>query len=182
MVRATTFGTSAPAWASGILPPMTQLLDRRQLLTLAAAAVVPLQSGPHDQEAASIRALMARLRTMYETRDVAALGAVVARGVVFADPTFHFEATGLDALQAMFAEHAANILALRVAVERELILPPWAIVQQTQTITMTTPAGPRTAPARGVSIYRIEDGLIAEWWDYYDAAGFHKQLGAAGGR
>ena len=102
--------------------------------------------------------------------------------VVFVDPTFHFEATGRDALKAMFAEHAANIRALRVAVERELVLPPWAIVQQTQTITVKTPAGPRTAPARGVSLYRIERGLIAEWWDYYDAAGFHKQLAAAGGR
>ena len=161
---------------------MTHTLDRRQLLALAAAAVVPGQLGRHDEDAAPIRALMTRLRMIYEARDVAALDAVVAPDVVFVDPTFHFEATGRDALKAMFAEHAANILALRVGVERELVLPPWAIVQQTQTITMKTPAGPRTAPARGVSIYRIERGLIAEWWDYYDAAGFHKQLAAASGR
>ena len=119
---------------------------------------------------------------MYEARDVASLGAVAAPDVVFADPTFHFEASGLDALRAMFTEHAANILALRVTVERELVLPPWAIVQQTQTVTLKTPAGPRTAPVRGVSLYRIERGLIAEWWDYYDAAGFHQRLAAAGGR
>jgi limonene-1,2-epoxide hydrolase len=160
---------------------MTHTLDRRQLLALAATAVVPLQPGRHDGEAASIRALTARLRTMYEARDVASLGAVVAPGVVFVDPTFHFEATGLEALQAMFAEHAANILALRVAVERELVLPPWAIVQQTQTITLKTSTGPRTAPVRGVSLYRIEQGRIAEWWDYYDAAGFHKQIAAPAG-
>ena len=152
------------------------------MLTLAAAAVVPQQTGPHDGEAASIRALMARLRTLYETRDVSALDSVVAVDVVFADPTFHFEATGLPALQAMFAEHAANILALKVSVEREIVLPPWAIVQQTQTLTMKTAAGPRTAPVRGVSLYRIERRRIVEWWDYYDAAGFHKQLAATGGR
>ena len=160
---------------------MTYTFDRRQLLTLAAAAVVPAPPGQRDT-AASIRAVMARLRTMYEGRDVAALGAIVAPDVVFADPTFHFEATGLGALQALFTEHAANILALRVAVERELILPPWAIVQQTQTVTLKTPAGARTAPVRGVSLYRVEQGLIAEWWDYYDAAGFHKQIAAPVGR
>ena len=159
---------------------MTHTFDRRQLLTLAAAAVVPLQPARHDGEAASIRALMVRLRAMYEARDVTGLPTVVAPGVVFADPTFHFEATGLEALQKMFAVHAQAILDLRVAVEREVILPPWAIVQQTQTFTVKTPAGPRTAAVRGVSLYRVERGLVAEWWDYYDAAGYQRQVQATG--
>ena len=102
--------------------------------------------------------------------------------MVFEDPTFRFEAKGGEALAAMFADHAKGILDLKVSVEREVVLPPWAIVQQTQTFTLTTPGGSRTAAVRGVSLYRIERGLIAEWWDYYDAAGFHKQLAATGGR
>ena len=81
----------------------------------------------------------------------------------------------------MFTEHAKNILDVRVEVEREVIVAPWALVQQTQTFTLATPGGPRTASARGISLFRIERGSVAEWWDYYDAAGFHKQL-ATGGR
>jgi limonene-1,2-epoxide hydrolase len=125
---------------------------------------------------------MVRLRRLYDALDVAALHTVVAPSVAFADPTFHYEAVGLEALRTLFASHAANMLAMRVAVERELILPPWAIVQQTQTVTLKTPAGPRTASARGISLYRVEQGRIVEWWDYYDAEGFHKQLATAGGR
>ena len=121
---------------------MTHTIDRRHLLALAAAAVVPCASRPPRRRGGVHPHADESTAPLYETRDVASLHTVVAADVVFADPTFHFEATGAEALAAMFAEHAANILAMRVAVERELILPPWAIVQQTQTITMKTPAGP----------------------------------------
>jgi ketosteroid isomerase-like protein len=156
MGPATTFATSTIRGERRMLARMTPAIDRRRLLALAAVAVVPGVSLQHDDAAASIRTLMTRLRSLYQRRDVASLHTVVAADVVFTDPTFHFEAAGRDALQAMFTEHAANILDVRVEVERELILPPWAIVQQTQTFTMKTPAGPRTASARGVSLFRVE--------------------------
>jgi hypothetical protein len=160
---------------------MTHTIPRRQLIALTVGAVVPASLG-QDDDAASIRDVVVRLRRLYETLDIGALPTVVAPTIAFADPTFHYEAAGLEALQALFSGHVANILAMRVTVERELILPPWAIVQQTQTATMKTPAGPRTAAARGVSLYRVERGRVVEWWDYYDAAGFHKQLAAPGDR
>jgi limonene-1,2-epoxide hydrolase len=154
---------------------MTHALRRRDLLALAAAAVVPA-SMVQDGEAASIRAVLVRLRTHYEALDVAALLALMAPDVRFADPTFQLEAAGVEALRALFTGHARVIAELRLSVEREIVLPPWAIVQQTQAFAVKTAGGLRRGSVHNLSLFRIEGGRVAEWWDYADVLGYQRQV------
>ena len=159
------------------------VVDRRHLLAMtAAAAILPLQAPAPAGERAAIAAVLARFRHAYETLDGHAMEQTLADDIQFADPTFHIKANGLAEMRKLIAETAPQFLSFRIIVEHEMITPPWAIVRQEHVAVRKSPASPEghTVRVRGVSLFRIEDGRIREWHDYYDSAGYERQLREAG--
>lgn len=152
--------------------------DRRAFLhSLLAATVLPIQSAASPDTPVAV---VAALRRAYEALDDAALEAVLAPDVHFSDPTFHHEAKSFDAMRPLIADVQKTLATIRIAVEHEIACGAWVIARQRQTLTMREPAG-RKIEVRGVSLFRVERGRIAEWCDYYDALGFQQQMRAGGG-
>jgi len=157
---------------------------RRQLLRAAALAVVPFQSGSMPAGgAADIRTVLTRFREAYEALDVQRFEALLADDIRFEDPTFDLRATGIDEMRKIVAHSAAILSAATIVVERELVFEPWAVVQQQMTLVVSQPetGEKKTVSIRGVSLFRIEGGRIREWADYFDSAGYRRQLGAPAG-
>ena len=156
------------------------IVDRRRVLamTAAAAAVLPLQSVVPSGASEAIAALMAKFRRAYETLDAPALEALLAEDLIFSDPTFHHSAKGLAEMRKIIAESVPQFHSIRLVVEHELVAPPWAVVRQEQVIVRKVASMPHghTVRVRGVSLFRIERGRIHEWHDYYDAAGYERQV------
>ncbi len=163
-------------------PPTSE--GRRQLLRAAALAVIPLHTGSLPAGGAQeIRAVLARFREAYEALDTHRFEALLAEDIRFEDPTFNLRATGIAEMRDLIAHSAAGLSSVKIVVERELVFPPWAIVQQRMTMVVSKPgvSGSRTVSVRGISVFRIEGGRLREWTDYFDSAGYQRQLAATAG-
>jgi limonene-1,2-epoxide hydrolase len=154
----------------------SRVVDRRHMLGVtAAAARVPLAFVPAEDDRPALAAVLVRFRRAYETLDMPAMERLLAENIEFSDPTFHHKASGLAAMRKLMAETAPLFESFGISVEHELIAPPWAIVRQEHVAVLK--AHPRsTLRVRGVSLFRIENGRIHEWHDYYDAMGYERQL------
>ena len=152
--------------------------DRRAFLhSLLAVTALPIQRAAAPGTPVFV---VAALRRAYEALDDAALEAVLAPDVHFSDPTFHHEAKGFDAMRPLIADVQKSLATVRITVEHEIACGSWVIARQRQAITMREPAG-KKIEVRGVSLFRVERGRIAEWCDYYDALGFQQQMRDGGG-
>jgi len=149
-------------------------LDRRRVLAIGGLAAAMLPFGSTD-DAAKIAAVLARFRRAYEEVDVAAAEAVLAPDIIFSDPTFGLKANGITELHPILVHGAADFSAITLKIEHELVNPPWAVIRQEQILVLKQPAG-RRVNVRGVSLLRIAGDRIAEWHDYYDRAGFDRQM------
>jgi limonene-1,2-epoxide hydrolase len=160
--------------------PMTGKLNRgrRRVLAVAGAAALAPLAASHAVDA---RDLMRRFRRAYEAVDVPALEALLTPDVVFSDPTFDLHASGIVEMRALMTHAAQDVAAFTLDVEHELVADPWVVVRQRQTVQLETPAGARIT-VRNVSLFRLAGDRIAEWHDYADAAGYHRQLAAIRGK
>jgi limonene-1,2-epoxide hydrolase len=149
------------------------LLNRRHVLGLAVAA--PLVTLGRTQDP---REVMVAFRRAYQNLDGRALEALLSPDITFADPTFHTGANGLEEMRAVIAEGVREIASVAITVEHELVCAPWVVVRQELSIVRRARAD-RRIDVRGVSLFRVQEGLIVEWHDYYDAAGYHRQANAA---
>ena len=70
---------------------------------------------------------------------------------------------------------AADFSTITLKIEHELISPPWAVIRQEQILVLKKPAGRRVS-VRGISMLRIAGDRILEWHDYYDRAGYERQM------
>ena len=150
------------------------LVSRRQWLAAGGATAALLPFGMGD-DAAAIAAVLARFRAAYERVDPIAAEAVLAPDLVFSDPTFGLKANGIAELRPIIGHAGDDFSAISLKIEHELISPPWAVVRQEQILVLKKPAGRRVS-VRGISMFRISGDRIAEWHDYYDRAGFDRQM------
>jgi ketosteroid isomerase-like protein len=156
--------------------PHTLGFDRRRLLAAsAAAALLPLDRLSVSDDRAEIADLLVRFRRVYEALDVAATERILAEDIEFSDPTFHLKATGMAEMRKMMIDTTPAFQSIRINVEHELVAPPWAVVRQEQVAVRKSPPG-LAVRVRGVSLYRIDGGRIRGWHDYYDSAGYERQL------
>ena len=149
-------------------------INRRHMLVMSGFSAALLPLGAMDDKA-NIAAVLARFRTAYEHVDAVAAEAVLAPDVVFSDPTFGLKAHGIVELRPIIGHARDDFSAITLKIEHELISPPWAVVRQEQILVLTKPAGRRVS-VRGISMFRIAGDRIAEWHDYYDRAGFERQM------
>lgn len=152
----------------------SHLMPRRDVLAAAVLSPLALVQSP----AADAGAVVRRLRAAYERMDVAGVLATLSPDLEFSDPTFQLHANGLTEMKEVLAYGTQAISALRLVVEHELACGPWLVARQEQVVTFKGRATP--VSVRGVSLFRVEGGLIREWHDYYDAAGMQRQLTAGG--
>jgi limonene-1,2-epoxide hydrolase len=149
-------------------------INRRELFAASAFGAALLRFGVLDDRAA-IAAVLARFRRAYERVDPVAAEAVLAPDLVFSDPTFGLKANGIAELRPIIGHAGNDFSAITLKIEHELISPPWAVVRQEQILVLKNPAGRRVS-VRGISMFRIAGDRIAEWHDYYDRAGFERQM------
>jgi steroid delta-isomerase-like uncharacterized protein len=115
----------------------------------------------------------------YEALDAARMGRLLAEDVQFEDPTFRLKETSRAAMMKMVEGAAAGFEKVDVEVHERIIHPPHAVLEITfvgtpRTKTGTPPAQP--IRVRGATIFRIEDGLIREWTDYFDFRTFAEAM------
>lgn len=145
---------------------------------IGAAAIAPLGLALAQPAASAPAAVVRRMRAAYERVDVAGVLATLSPDLAFSDPTFQLHANGLAGMKEVLAHGAADIAAIRLVVEHELACGTWIVARQEQVVTFKGRAAP--VSVRGVSLFRVEAGLIREWHDYYDAMGMQRQLKAPG--
>jgi limonene-1,2-epoxide hydrolase len=150
------------------------LVNRRQWLAAGGLGAALLPLGLMDDTAA-IAAVLMRFRAAYERVDPVAAEAVLAPDLIFSDPTFGLKANGLVELRPIIGHAGNDFSAITLKIEYELIAPPWAVVRQEQILVLRNPAG-RCVNVRGISMFRIAGDRITEWHDYYDRAGYDRQM------
>jgi ketosteroid isomerase-like protein len=167
-------GTSATWGGHLMMAVMNHALattDRRAFL--AMAAVLPLQLTSAGGSPATV---IAALRRAYEGLDELALEDVLAPDITFEDPTFHLKFEAFDAMRPLIADVKREVRSIRITVERELVCGAWVVARQTQTVTRHA-APDRPIVVRGVSLFRVAGSRVVEWYDYYDALGYQRQVG-----
>lgn len=63
----------------------------------------------------------------------------------------------------------------RIVVEHEFTCGEWVVARQQQQFTTIAPPERRIS-VRGVSLFRVVGERIVEWYDYYDATSFARQM------
>jgi ketosteroid isomerase-like protein len=103
-----------------------------------------------------------RLFDAYRALDAERLVAVLAPDIVFEDPTMRLRANGRAEMRKMAAGIKAGYRDITIDV--------------TISGTMLKPDGTtRQIRVRGASFFRVRDGLVENWTDYFDARSFTEQ-------
>jgi hypothetical protein len=155
---------------------MPATFSRRRALGIAAAALVPTQSSDPPR---SIADVMRAFRRAYEALDPHALEALLSSDFEYSDPTFHVGANGILEMRSVMADAVKGLASVSILVEHEIVCDPWVVARQRMAF-VHKPAAGRRIDVRGVSLLRIESGLIREWHDYYDAVGVRAPVARAG--
>lgn len=115
----------------------------------------------------------------YSALDVEKLKTFIADDCFFEDPTFHLSANGKAEMQKMFAGMFQIYSNLKIEIENKIVKDDWAIVQQKFSclIKLRPNEDPKPVSIRGTSVFKIENGKIKRWTDYFDYVSFVKQTG-----
>jgi uncharacterized protein (TIGR02246 family) len=150
------------------LGPVGELEGRKE-----AAATGPAAS---DQDIARVAD---EYVAAYEALDAARMGRLLAEDVQFEDPTFRLKETSRAAMMKMVEGAAAGFEGVEIEVRDRIIRPPHAVLHVTFVGKPRAKAGaPAREPirVRGVTILRVEDGVIRQWTDYFDFRTFAEAM------
>ena len=133
------------------------------------------QQAPPKQETAP-REVVDRFFAAYRAQDVDALTTVLATDVSFEDPTFRLKAEGVEAIRKMGLELRRTYKDLRVDVHSMTVDGESVATEQTISATMLRRDGQsRQISVRGASFFRVRNGRIYRWTDYFDYQTFSEQ-------
>lgn len=112
----------------------------------------------------------------YTSLDFDALEPLITEDIEFDDPTFHLRARGKAEMMEI-ARGLANYSDVRIDRTNVIVAAPWVVTQQSIAANTRNRAGEqRRIDVRGCSVFRVRDGQIAVWNDYYDILTFQEQM------
>ncbi len=146
------------------------------LTLLALAGSPPAAASTQTRAARRAVAVVDAFFEAYRTQDLARFETLIADDIEFDDPTFHLRARG----KAEMMEIARALASYRnISFDRSNLIaaPPWIITQQRIRAQFTRADNSvRDIDVQGCSLFRVRDGRIAVWFDYYDILTFRAQM------
>jgi steroid delta-isomerase-like uncharacterized protein len=141
-------------------------------MVIALLLLVTLQQpASHDP-----KAVTERLFDAYRALDAERLVAVLAPDIVFEDPTMRLSANGRAEVRKMAAGIKAGYRDIKIDVHKMIVDGSDVATEVTISGTMVKPDGTtRQIRVRGASFFRVRDGLVEKWTDYFDAGTFTEQ-------
>jgi steroid delta-isomerase-like uncharacterized protein len=128
---------------------------------------------------ADARSVVEQFYTAYRARDVEAFVALLSPDVVFEDPTFRLRGAGRESMRKMATALRAGYSDVSVDVHSMTVDGDAVAAEVTVAAVMTRPDGTkRNIKVRGASFFRVRDGLIQKWTDYFDFQTFSEQTRA----
>lgn len=108
---------------------------------------------------------------------------IVATDFVGHDPSLPEEVRGPSGVKELIAGYRAAFPDIHMTIEDQIadgdrVVSRWRATGTHQGELMGIPGTGKQATVTGVTIDRIEDGRIAENWNYWDTLGLLQQLGA----
>lgn len=122
------------------------------------------------------RSVVDQFYNAYRTRDVDRLVNLLADKVVFDDPTFRLHQEGRDAIRKMATDTFAAFNDITIDVHSVVTMGDTVATEQTVAGVVTHPdRAKRNIKVRGASFFRVRDGQIYRWTDYFDFQTFSEQ-------
>jgi steroid delta-isomerase-like uncharacterized protein len=144
-------------------------------LTLTTALATPALASTQSADPAAV---VARLFDAYRARDVERLLSLLALDVVFDDPTFRLHREGRDAMREVATQMRAAYADVVLDVHSTVAQSDSVAVELTIAARLARPASDQRIRVRGASFFRVRDGLIYRWTDYFDFRTFSEQTQA----
>jgi steroid delta-isomerase-like uncharacterized protein len=164
------------------------LLSRRSFVGkwAAAATGVSLASGVGRAGARTpspdrIRSIVTAMFAAYETGEADRILPFLTDDIMFTDPTFAIRVEGSEAVRAALARLRPRWEARRFRLTNTVVTADQAAVQVVASGKFRARAEDgvewKSFEVDGATFFRFRGERIFRWTDYYDANGFHKQVG-----
>jgi steroid delta-isomerase-like uncharacterized protein len=128
----------------------------------------PAPSDPRD--------VVGRMFDAYRALDADRLVAALSPEIAFEDPTMRLRANGHAEMRKMAASIKSAYRGVNIDVHSMIVSGNDVATEVTISGTMTKPDGTtRQIRVRGASFFRVRNGLIEKWTDYFDARTFMEQ-------
>jgi steroid delta-isomerase-like uncharacterized protein len=142
---------------------------------LAALLLVSVISA-QPASTAEPRAVVGRLFDAYRALDAERLVAVLAPDIAFEDPTMRLRANGHAEMRKMAAGIKAGYRDIKIDVHKMIVDGNDVATEVTISGTLLKADGTtRNIRVRGASFFRVRNGLVEKWTDYFDAQTFMEQ-------
>jgi steroid delta-isomerase-like uncharacterized protein len=136
------------------------------------------QAAPPQRQGGEPRDVVDRFFAAYRARDVDGIAGLMAADVVFEDPIFRQRRAGRDGIRTLAAEMRSALSDVTIDVHSMVVAGDLVATEQTLGGVLTRPDGvKRPIRVRGSSFFRIRDGQIQAWTDYFDYRTFTEQTG-----
>ncbi len=136
------------------------------------------QAAPPQKQGGEPRDVVDRFFAAYRARDVDGIAGLMAADVVFEDPIFRQRRAGRDGIRTLAAEMRSALSDVTIDVHSMVVAGDLVATEQTLGGVLTRPDGvKRPIKVRGSSFFRIRDGQIQAWTDYFDFRTFTEQTG-----
>ena len=141
-------------------------------MVIALLLLVTIQQ-PASQDP---KAVTERLFDAYRALDAERLVAVLAPDIAFEDPTMRLRANGHAEMRKMAAGIKAGYRDIKIDVHKMIVDGSDVATEVTISGTMIKPDGStRQIRVRGASFFRVRNGFVEKWTDYFDARTFTEQ-------
>jgi steroid delta-isomerase-like uncharacterized protein len=144
-------------------------MSRAVMLMLSLVAAQPATSTDPKH-------VVERLFDAYRALDAERLVAVLSPAIAFEDPTLRLRANGHAEMRKMAAGIKAAYRGINIDIHSLIVSGNDVAAEVTISGTMSKADGTtRKIRVRGSSFFRVRDGLIEKWTDYFDARTFMEQ-------
>ena len=157
---------------------MLKMIVRYLLLLVAfLSAATATSTPPPGDPARTVRDFF----DAYRSGDVDRMMRLMAADVAFEDPTFRLRANGREELRKVAASLQTSYRDITIDVHTMVVSGDRVATELTISAVVERKDGPtRRIKVRGASFFRIRDGFIATWTDYFDFQTFSEQVRSDG--
>ncbi len=149
------------------------MLKTMMIALVAATAVTHSADTRAAQDPGNV---VRRFFDAYRALDADRLVSLMAPAIQFEDPTMRLKATGQAEMRKMADGVKAAYKDIAIEVHSMVASGDDVATEVTISGTLTRPDGAtRKIRVRGASFFRVRNGLIEKWTDYFDARTFTEQ-------
>ena len=143
---------------------------------IALVAATALMTQTADTRAQNAGDVVRRFFEAYRALDADRLVSLMAPAIQFEDPTMRLRANGQAEMRKMANGVKAAYKDMAIEVHSMVASGDDVAAEVTISGTLTRPDGSaRKIRVRGASFFRVRNGLIEKWTDYFDARTFTEQ-------